>query len=112
MYLSGSYFTFYKTKRLEQRKQPSNVPTFQRYNEKLSARLEQGFAASGGFFLLAKNARLLVKLAAARLSQDAFLLDVLVEAPQRALEAFAVANYDFSHLYPPLRHAAFCCSIS
>jgi hypothetical protein len=50
----------------------------------------------GGFLLLALHARLFIMFAPSRLSQDAILLDALVEALERALKRLAIADDDFS----------------
>src|SRR5918996_5411210 len=47
-----------------------------------------------GFLALPLHAGLLVVLAAPRLSQDSRLLDLLVEATQRALERLVLAHAD------------------
>src|SRR3989304_4700282 len=47
------------------------------------------------FLALALHARLLVVLATASLGEDAALLDLLVEAPQRALEGLVLPDSDF-----------------
>jgi hypothetical protein len=50
------------------------------------------------FLALSLDARLLEMLASSCFSEDAGLLDLLVEASQRSFERFVLANSDFSQL--------------
>lgn len=52
-------------------------------------------ADAGGFLLLLFHARLFVVFAAAGLSEDAILLNALVEALERAFERLVFADDDF-----------------
>ena len=72
----------------------------------LARAFQHSFAAAGGFLALAQHARFLVELAAARLSQDSLLLNLLVEAPQRALEALVISYNDVSQSFHPPPHRA------
>lgn len=58
-------------------------------------------AEAGGFLLLTLNARLLVMFAAAGFSEDAVLLDALVEALKRAFERFVITDDDFGQEISP-----------
>src|SRR5688572_4249832 len=60
-----------------------------------SACLRSGVLLALCFLALALDARLLVMLASASLREDSALLDLLVEAAQRAFERLVLAHSDF-----------------
>ena len=62
-------------------------------------------ANAGGFLLLLLDARLFVVLAAAGFSEDAILLNALVEALERAFERLVFADDDFCQGISPHFHA-------
>ncbi len=58
-------------------------------------------AEPGGFLLFSLDARLLVMFAAAGFSEDAVLLDALVEALECAFERFVITDDDFGQEISP-----------
>src|SRR5579875_2411291 len=59
--------------------------------------------ASGGFFPLALDARLLIMFSASRLCQHTFLLNFTIESLERCLKRLMFADFNFRHRSHPSR---------